>query len=789
MDVNMKLSVIMPLYNVQETISIALESVLMQKVNFDYEIIAVNDGSTDNTINILTSYAKKYRNIRIINNGRNCGNAESFYVGLKNAKGEYFCVLDGDDYYTISDKLIRQVQFLDDDRNLEYSCVAHKYIRIDKEGNIYKNELSNTRTDYTYAELIKSKFYFHTSTYMFRNVFRNNVPEIFRKDIARGDTFRVFYHCKFYKGKIKILNFVGSVYNYNNNGIWSKLSIEEQYTRNKNIVNFMKSQVDSSVEKDILSKRMHNLKLKKNFVFQKKYSIDDYMEEIHTYTKHLAFKNKDFMFAQTYKSKLIDSICETIGFIARIKNKLLPLQTIQVDQQIIAFVCNSNLSSKSGGVFYEIVDIIRCYTNHTIYIVLTDADSIDALDEGLKVILSSFKNVKLLYGGGLKQGRIQNLIKKIIEIKPAKIYHYLGNSGVLGGCLVQPNLGKNINVFSFDHGLSLGLDITTFDCYITKRPLDYYMLKSLYKDKVTFIPAFNHDFCGANRYVPFRDHNKLVTCCVAARFYKIDSKSDIKYPFFVSEILKITKGTHIHFGPLPDEVLSEIKINISKIGLPTNSFIYKPWTDNLQKAFYENNIDLFIEPYSVVSYKITLDALCAGIPTIVKTGKTRLSLCDFIYNNHLSWDKFEDLLEILSNLDSKTLKNHSKKSRDYFIKNHSFAACSSYLTDEKMPYVPDNFFAYDNRVIDVENVVDLANYDVFNDNIFIQGKFSFNDINIVNSLKKDNYFFKINKKIFCKIKYSDLVTDKRHLYKMYSLELIRRRIIKNSDCDNIYILC
>ena len=65
---NIKLSVIMPLYNVEATLSIALDSVIMQKVNFEYEIICVDDKSTDNTFDILNSYKKKYPFIKIIQN-------------------------------------------------------------------------------------------------------------------------------------------------------------------------------------------------------------------------------------------------------------------------------------------------------------------------------------------------------------------------------------------------------------------------------------------------------------------------------------------------------------------------------------------------------------------------------------------------------------------------------------------------------------------------------------------------------------------------------------------------
>ena len=86
-----KLSIIMPLFNVERTIRLALDSVLMQKVDFEYEIIAIDDASTDNTISILQEYARKHKNIKIIAHTENKGNAIAFYDGLVASSGDYFC--------------------------------------------------------------------------------------------------------------------------------------------------------------------------------------------------------------------------------------------------------------------------------------------------------------------------------------------------------------------------------------------------------------------------------------------------------------------------------------------------------------------------------------------------------------------------------------------------------------------------------------------------------------------------------------------------------------------------
>lgn len=93
-----KISIIMPLYNAAKYLEESLQSI--QKQTFtDYELICINDASTDNTMEILQNYQKKDKRIRILSNGKRCGAAVSRNKGLKEAKGSYLTFLDGDDIF------------------------------------------------------------------------------------------------------------------------------------------------------------------------------------------------------------------------------------------------------------------------------------------------------------------------------------------------------------------------------------------------------------------------------------------------------------------------------------------------------------------------------------------------------------------------------------------------------------------------------------------------------------------------------------------------------------------
>ncbi len=97
---NIRVSVIVPVYNTEQYLNKCLESLVKQTLN-GIEIICVNDGSTDNSLNILDGFAKKDSRIKILNQ-KNKGQSAARNNGFKAAKGEYIGFLDSDDFADIT---------------------------------------------------------------------------------------------------------------------------------------------------------------------------------------------------------------------------------------------------------------------------------------------------------------------------------------------------------------------------------------------------------------------------------------------------------------------------------------------------------------------------------------------------------------------------------------------------------------------------------------------------------------------------------------------------------------
>lgn len=146
MNDNPPVTVLMPVYNGAKYIAEAIDSVLGQTFK-DYEFLIVNDGSTDNTAEIISSF--KDGRIRHMHHNINMGIAAALNTGLFNAKGKYIARFDADDI-CLPERLAIQLDFLDDhqdcivvgsdaeytDENgahlFNYTCIGHSDERIRK---------------------------------------------------------------------------------------------------------------------------------------------------------------------------------------------------------------------------------------------------------------------------------------------------------------------------------------------------------------------------------------------------------------------------------------------------------------------------------------------------------------------------------------------------------------------------------------------------------------------------------------------------------------------------------
>ena len=148
----MKFSIIMAAYNAEKEIKRSIESVLEQTFS-DYELIVVNDASTDNTKEVVSQFDK----VKLINNEKNIKAGGARNVGLDNAKGEYIIFLDSDDIFV--DNLILQ-RINNNIIENEYPDIVYlgfSYVKENMEKTMLPNEINSQKNnrirDWKYANV------------------------------------------------------------------------------------------------------------------------------------------------------------------------------------------------------------------------------------------------------------------------------------------------------------------------------------------------------------------------------------------------------------------------------------------------------------------------------------------------------------------------------------------------------------------------------------------------------------------------------------------------------------
>lgn len=169
-------TVLVTTYNQEQYIRQALDSVLAQRTDFPFEVLVSEDAGTDGTRAILREYAARDSRIRLRLREKNVGISRNWYEGLCDAKGEFVCTLEGDDWWLTDDKLQKQADFLR--AHPDYAAVSHRLRETDDAGNVYRCLPDDPRVvgrDATVRLFLRGVTFSCTSC-MVRNIFRTPDP-------------------------------------------------------------------------------------------------------------------------------------------------------------------------------------------------------------------------------------------------------------------------------------------------------------------------------------------------------------------------------------------------------------------------------------------------------------------------------------------------------------------------------------------------------------------------------------------------------------------------------------
>lgn len=227
-DSNIIVSIICICFNHEKYISNTIDSFLMQKTTFNFEILIHDDASTDKSQEIIQNYTNRYPKIIktvLQKNNQYSQGLVPYNIIKKLAKGKYIAFCEGDDYWTDPLKLQKQVDYLEAHPEVVISSFDANI--VDSDGNkISDSKLPvNHHRDYSSQELLEGKAWLLTLNWVYRNINIGFIPE--RLKVINGDKF--FTSILGQHGSSHHHTDINpSVYRMHKGGIWSSLDEEDK---------------------------------------------------------------------------------------------------------------------------------------------------------------------------------------------------------------------------------------------------------------------------------------------------------------------------------------------------------------------------------------------------------------------------------------------------------------------------------------------------------------------------------------------------------------------------------
>ena len=272
----MKVSVCMITYNHEKYLKKAIEAVLMQKTNFDFELVIANDNSPDKTTLIVEDCINSHPNgnkIKFLNNSTNVGMMPNFINALENCTGEYIALCDGDDYWTDENKLQKQIAILDKNNDL---AICFHPVNIDNNGTIMKDTITKKVSKITtISDLVKGN-YIHTCSAVYRNNLFEKLPDYFHKAPV-GDYFLHLLNSR--HGNIYCIDALMANYRVHDTSYWSSKKQEERSQIWVDFLDGIMPNFDSKIQNQLqtqIEKTKGTYKKKNVFLKIKAFLIDKF---------------------------------------------------------------------------------------------------------------------------------------------------------------------------------------------------------------------------------------------------------------------------------------------------------------------------------------------------------------------------------------------------------------------------------------------------------------------------------------------------------------------------------
>jgi len=369
-----------------------------------------------------------------------------------------------------------------------------------------------------------------------------------------------------------------------------------------------------------------------------------------------------------YGSEKIDSLCNLIG------EENLKLHKISIKNNRKLSDINYYIATKvlnSGGHSKLIANLINAKPDEKHCILLTGIRGKSDTEFFKKEMCIENVELKILNVPFKRlDQKLTWMQKHLSSENPKKVHLFNDHNDSVAVSSISKSMNIDCNFYHHaDYKICLGVFSKNFK-HIDVNNCAYFNCKNTLDIENYYVPCAVEDL--GFRDVSNNSNSHLITCSVGGR-NKIEEDYAYDNLKIIVDILKSSKGKHVHIGKLTPIGILKIKYLLFKNKISFKNFKYIKWTKSVWKTFQNEKIDLFIAPFPIVGGMTLIEALGSGIPIACHKNiySRNLSGIDMINMNSFLWENDDELLYFISKISKNKLSTMSKSGRDFYEKYYS----------------------------------------------------------------------------------------------------------------------
>lgn len=392
--------------------------------------------------------------------------------------------------------------------------------------------------------------------------------------------------------------------------------------------------------------------------------------------------------ARIFACRDLDRVCQVLGAL------LLPTGQLALEQKNDHIVYLATGLAPTGGHTRVILDLIQSESAAKKTVIISNT-----LPNTHKSLSGHHTDatIEIAPENGTISSKVRWVQERLAALRPRKTYLILHPFDAVHVSAAQPELvGHLIFLHNYDHGLALGvgLDHATHVDFHAKGFWRCREVECVHDSNIIPLAAEDQGH-RANR--PFFVSGHLTTCCAGGlekfEFDRLRNPWRYRYDYKegIAEILGVTKGTHVHIGPLSSPTLDQIRNTLVQSGLAPERFVHIPQTPSLWKALLHYAVDVYVGSFPYGGGRATVEAMGAGLPLLIHSNyRSHFLSVEFeVYDGAMIWRDYPELATHLRNMNVERLQEHAQRSRRFYEQHHTLQRLSEALARVADGVVPD----------------------------------------------------------------------------------------------------